>query len=159
MFTCCCLSAGLGLPGCAQLAEAYLNIVHPITICHLRIDHNPIKSEGCRALCKGLLGKECLLTLSLSYCGIESDGVNPLAAVLENPKCKIQRLTLDGNPIGGVGFQIVANALAVNDSVVALSMQNTGISLAESKEAIVYTVSEHPKLEMVCCFGSGQQFV
>jgi Ran GTPase-activating protein (RanGAP) involved in mRNA processing and transport len=61
------------------------------------LDHNDFGARGVKLLADGLKSNENLKTLSLIYCGIDSEGARPLFEILIFSKSKLEELILTGN--------------------------------------------------------------
>jgi len=70
----------------------------------LKLDHNPIGSEGLNALIKGIHTNENLKILSLTYCNLDVGCSRALFEMLIYTKGKVEELYLQGNNFRNEGF-------------------------------------------------------
>ncbi|XP_072131671.1 ribonuclease inhibitor-like isoform X1 [Mobula birostris] len=75
-----------------------------------------------------MVGRLTLCTsLRLSWNNLGNGGMNPIAACLQHPDCRIQELWLDNNDVGEAGCRILAKALARNSTLQRLSLSQNPI--------------------------------
>ena len=70
----------------------------------IKLDHNPIGSEGALILAASLGKNPDVQLLSLTYCDIGPEGAEGLFEVIIYQNSKIVELALSGNPLGNEGI-------------------------------------------------------
>lgn len=78
----------------------------------IKLDHNPIGSEGALLLAEGLARNTSIQLLSLSYCDIGPDGAQGLFEILIFQNSKMLEINLQGNPLVNEGAILVFQGLA-----------------------------------------------
>jgi len=73
-----------------------------------------LSSDDVKMVSSGLRHNNTLLTLSLTYCGIDDDGAKHVADLLRH-NTTIERVVLEDNIIGDKGALAIGNALANNE--------------------------------------------
>jgi Ran GTPase-activating protein (RanGAP) involved in mRNA processing and transport len=94
--------------------EFVSRIIHPKSNSQLKIlkmDHNPFGSEGMIRLAEGMSMNKTLEQVSLTYCGIDSNGARAIFEVLINTQSSIQEFNLSGNNLGNKGIIWVLKGL------------------------------------------------
>ena len=70
----------------------------------IKLDHNPIGSEGILILAQALSRNATVELLSLAYCDIGPDGAQGLFEILIFQGSKMLELNLQGNPLVNEGI-------------------------------------------------------
>ncbi|XP_067836116.1 NACHT, LRR and PYD domains-containing protein 3-like isoform X2 [Heptranchias perlo] len=78
-------------------------------------------------LVSSLSTNQSLTGLYLGYNKLGDSGVKLLSAVLRNPDCKIQKLSLNDNSLTGSCIEDLASALTTNRSLTQLNMNNNNL--------------------------------
>ena len=96
--------------GCEFLAPAFMPKASALEM--IKLDHNPIGSEGALLLAEGLARNTNIQLLSLSYCDIGPDGAQGLFEILIFQNSKMLEINLQGNPLVNEGAILVFQGLA-----------------------------------------------
>ena len=83
----------------------------------IKLDHNPLGSEGVNILAQALGRNSTVELLSLSYCEIGADGAQGLFEILIYQSSKMLELCLQGNPLVNEGIIQVFQGLAAAKSL------------------------------------------
>ena len=96
--------------GCEFLAPALMPKASALEM--IKLDHNPIGSEGALILAEGLARNTSIQLLSLSYCDIGPDGAQGIFEILIFQNSKMLEINLQGNPLVNEGAILVFQGLA-----------------------------------------------
>ena len=69
----------------------------------LKLDHNPIGSEGIKMLSRGLAMNKSLELVSLTYCKIDKEGADALFEIVIYTQSQLKELNLTGNLLENEG--------------------------------------------------------
>ena len=84
--------------GCEFLARVLVNPNNRIV--KLKLDNNPLTTQGLANLSVGLRENSTIEKLSFNYCGIDARGIKYLQEIMANLGCKLRSLKVQGNPLG-----------------------------------------------------------
>ena len=106
-----------------------------------------IGDEGCALVAQYLMENTNVETLDLKGNNIGVEGINQLASVFR-PPCQLKSVSLEWNNVGVVdsGVEVLADALAANQTITALDLRNNRIG-AEGAGAIANMLKSNSTLE------------
>ena len=102
--------------GCEFLNQAFRHRVGG-NLQMIKLDHNPIGSEGMNILAQGLGSNPEVILLSLTYCEIGPEGGDALFEVIIYQNSKLAELSLTGNPLTNDGIVPIFRGLAAAKSL------------------------------------------
>jgi Ran GTPase-activating protein (RanGAP) involved in mRNA processing and transport len=103
--------------------EFISRIIHPkanTSITILKLDHNPIGSDGVRRLSEGMAINKTVQQLSLTYCDIDAEGARWLFEILIFTKSQLKELNLSGNLLRNDGVIGVLRGLSLAKEMVKI---------------------------------------
>lgn len=95
------------------------------------------RAPGIQLICDAVLQSRSLTSLDLGFNHIDEKGADFLSALLQDQRCVLQVLKLDGNPLGVKGGVMIAEALRVNTSVHTLSIRGGEIISEAGKDVLM----------------------
>ena len=111
------LDCNIDYLGCEHLAKAFEPKKGGGNLQVIKLDHNPIGSDGALILAQSLGKNPDVQLLSLTYCQIEADGADGLFEIIIYQNSKILELALTGNPLGNEGIIKVFSGLSCAKSI------------------------------------------
>lgn len=94
----------------------------------LKLDHNPIGSEGINALIKGIHFNQFLKIMSFTYCRLDFNCSRAIFELLIYSKSKVEELYLQGNNFRNEGFIQIMEGVAANKSLKKLSLADNQVN-------------------------------
>jgi Ran GTPase-activating protein (RanGAP) involved in mRNA processing and transport len=91
----------------------------------LTLDYNNFGNAGLYQLMTYIKDSKSLIYLSLSYCGIDSDGIKNFQEFLTSADIVLEKLILQGNPLKNAGVNDLIQILYNNTSLEELNLNNT----------------------------------
>ena len=91
---------------------------------NVKIDHNPIGSEGMKHLSEGLKMNKDIRNLSLTYCNIDETGARYIFELLLFQGSTLEEIDLGGNHLRNDGTIMVLRGAAVAKSLKKLGLQD-----------------------------------
>ena len=91
---------------------------------NVKIDHNPIGSEGMKHLSEGLKMNKDIQNLSLTYCNIDESGARHIFELLLFQGSTLEEIDLGGNHLRNDGTIMVLRGAAVAKSLKKLGLQD-----------------------------------
>ena len=124
--------------GCEFIGRTLCNQNNKII--KLKLDNNPIATEGLAKLAVGLRENSTVEKLSFNYCGIDPSGVKYIQEIMANINCKLRSLKMQGNPLGNEGSYELLRAVNIcgqnleklNMGDVQMNLLNCQIELGNS---------------------------
>jgi len=94
----------------------------------LKLDHNPIGSEGFKFLSQGLRMNTNLKSLSLTYCKIGPEAAHSIFECCLYQNSVLEEFNLSGNKLGNDGVCQILKGLAVAKSIKKVYLADNGWS-------------------------------
>lgn len=93
-------------------------------ITHLKLDHNPIGSEGMKRLGEGLRRNNTVQNLSLQYCDIDEGGARAIFEILIFQASSLEEINLSGNRLRNDGVVEVLKGASAAKKLGKLNLQD-----------------------------------
>ena len=90
----------------------------------LKLNHNPIGSEGMKYLAEGLRQNKNINQLELTYCNIDEAGAMSIAEVLLFQGSTLEEINIGGNHLKNKGAIIVFKGAAAAKNLKKLQIQD-----------------------------------
>eukprot|EP01017_Pseudomicrothorax_dubius_P005547 TRINITY_DN11426_c0_g1_i1.p1 TRINITY_DN11426_c0_g1~~TRINITY_DN11426_c0_g1_i1.p1 ORF type:complete len:323 (+),score=93.98 TRINITY_DN11426_c0_g1_i1:64-969(+) len=90
----------------------------------LKLDHNPLGTAGLAMLARGLCRNSKIQSLSLTFCGIDSDGSKYLQQILAFINSDLKELYLQGNHLKNAGVFQLFRVLEINQVLTMLDISD-----------------------------------
>ena len=106
--------------GCEFLYQAFMPRASALQM--IKLDCNPIGSDGVNILAEALGSNQTVELLSLSNCDIGPEGAQGLFEILLFQQSKILELNISVNPLGNAGISQVFQGLAAAKTLAEIKM-------------------------------------
>jgi Ran GTPase-activating protein (RanGAP) involved in mRNA processing and transport len=117
----------IGERGCQALGQA-LGYGGNTTLKRLKLQYDEtIGDRGASMLSRSLRMNGVLEVLHLEYCNIGSVGCRGISKILEYGGTQLKELSLQGNPITGIGLISIAKGLSKNAVLETLNLRDCGV--------------------------------
>jgi hypothetical protein len=117
----------IGERGCQALGAA-LGYGGNTTLKRLKLQYDEtIGDRGASMLSRSLRMNGVLEVIHLEYCNIGAVGCRGVAKILEYGGTQVKELSLQGNPITGIGLNSIASALSKNLVLETLNLRDCGV--------------------------------
>lgn len=124
-----------------------------VGLSHLSLRQWQLRSDGLHTICQSLYDNSSLRELDLRANQIDVEGAETLRSYLQDASCRLRKLWLSRNKIGEQGAKAMAQAIAVNTSLVMIDLQDNNIPDQGSRR-IAESISENHKLKVLLLWGN-----
>lgn len=140
------LDAQVSAVGCEIIGQA-LNFKNELNLLILKMDHNPIGSEGLKHLAAGIGANKQLQSVSLTYCNIDEHSAESLFEIVIYQCSTLLELNISGNPIKDAGMIRLCEGLAAAKSLEKISVGDCSFNQKdETLEALQFCMTNNKKL-------------
>lgn len=124
-----------------------------VGLAHLSLRHWQLRATGLHTVVQSLFDNETLRELDLGANQLDVEAAECLRNYLQDPACRLRKLRVCRNKIGELGAKAMAQALAVNQSLVFLDMENNGIP-DEGMRRVAESLNENHTLKVMLLWGN-----
>jgi len=137
---------GITSLGCEFLARVLKKETEsPITT--LKLDHNPLGSEGVINLCKGLDMNPILKVLSLNYCEIGKEAAKSISNVIIYIKSEMKEISLKGNNLENEGVGEILKAVQISKNLLKIDLADNKVKEAGDTGVVVEQICKAVTVE------------